>query len=153
MRQGARVLGAEAVIQLRVAVLFIVVLYTDGGPREVLDVVFEGDEEDPVVAVREAHLLFKSRCPESGIIRPVSLPFALTPWVPELEQLDLFALAILDLVDGDKRVGVARDDTLLSPVFALAVTSRHHDKVPLVCRLEHIKEILLVLDQVMMVRL
>ena len=64
LRKWACVLVTEAVVKLRVGVLGIIVLNADGGPGEVLQVVFELYEELTIILVDKSDLLFESGCPE-----------------------------------------------------------------------------------------
>ena len=60
----ACILITEAVVELRVSILGVVVLNTDRGPREVLQVVFELYEELTIILIDETDLLFEGRCPK-----------------------------------------------------------------------------------------
>ena len=79
-------------------VLIWVIVYTDRGPREVLQVVIQLDEEDAIVTVNETYLLLQGRGPQRGVIGPVTSPLSSAPWISQLEESDFFAL-VLDLVD------------------------------------------------------
>ena len=139
-------------VKLRVLVLCIVVLNTDRGPGEVLKVVLQFDKENAVITLYEANLLLESWCPELGLVGPVTLPLSTAPGITELEQLDFFAL-MLEFVDRNERVGVAGDDSLSVTILTLSMAGGHHRKVPLVCRLKHVKELLKILNCVMLVTL
>ena len=139
-------------VQLRVLVLCIVVLDTDRGPGEVLQVVLKFDEEYAVITVYEANLLLESWCPELRLVGPVPLPLSTAPGIPELEQLDFFAL-MLELVDRYERVGVAGDDSFSVTILTLSMAGGHHRKVPLVSRLKHVKELFKIFNCVMLMTL
>ena len=132
-------------VQLRVSILARVVFDADRGPREVLQVVTQLDEEDSVVAILVAYLLFERRGPQVGLIRPVTLPFALPPRVSKPEKLDFFAL-VLELVNRDQRVGMAGNDALIVPVLTLPVARGHHCESALICGLKHVEEVFGALD-------
>ena len=96
-----------------------------------LQVVLQFYKEYAVITFYEANLLLESRCPELGPVGPITLPLSTAPGIAKLEQLDFLAL-MLEFVDRDERVCVARDDSLCVTILTLSMTSGHHGKVPLV---------------------
>ena len=79
-------------------VLLWVLFDANRGPGEVLQVITELNEEDAIVTVSEFDLLLDLWCPQLALVRPVALPLARAPRVPQLQQVDFLALAS-DLMD------------------------------------------------------
>ena len=72
----------KAMVELRVDVLLIVIFNADTGPRKVLQVIVQFNEEHAVIAVYKATLLLESGGPQGRLVRPITLPFTTTPWIP-----------------------------------------------------------------------
>ena len=133
-------------------VLLWVLFDANRGPGEVLQVITKLNEEDAIVTVCEFDLLLDLWCPQLALVRPVALPLARAPRVPQLQQVDFLALAS-DLMDRDERVSVTLNNTLLLPIVIAGRTCCHHCEVSLIGKLQHFEKLVRVLDAIVIVRL
>jgi len=70
--------------------------------------------EDTVVLITvELYLLSQGAIPAVRLITPVTVPLSTTPWVSELNELDILSLFIFDLNCWDESVSMTFDYTLL----------------------------------------
>ena len=133
-------------------VLLWILFDANRGPGEVLQVITKLNEEDAIVTICEFDLLLDLWSPQPALVRPVALPFAGAPRVPQLQQVDFLALAS-DLMDRDERVSVTLHDTLFLPIVIAGRTCCHHCEVSLIGELQHFEKLVRVLDAIVIVRL
>lgn len=102
----------------------------DVGCLEVAKVVLNGHMEDTIITLLKPNLLFQFWCPQRTPIAPVSVPLSPSPWVPQLDNLNL-PVPRVQLIGSQHRVGMPAYNPIVQlGLNAVALVGRStHDVV------------------------
>lgn len=113
--------------------------HADACLSEDLFVVVDVHEKHSIVDIFDVQLSFELRSPLLRLVRPVTRPLSLTPWVTELDQRNRVA-TIQNIVERYQGISMACDDATAVNTLSLAECGCHHCELVLVASLDQFLE-------------
>ena len=125
------------------------VFHAESGGREVVHVCIIWDPEDTVVSLLDIVLFPKLRRPFVWAIRPITIPLAFAPRIPQFQESD-FLPVVLEFEHIKYWVAVAINEAIFVFLFIRVLALSYHRGMSLILLLQKLPESIPTFDLIML---